>query len=294
MLEVIKEVLISSKRQELSKREEINNRINEIKREEQDPYFQAIDEELVRIEKKIDSLNSSFFKRLFNGKKINELYEKYSSLSRSKLDKINSFNSEREELLEKLYELSHDEVLIEKEIEKIKKAHSVDDLGLTQEEALGILKGHFHDSDSNIIKAVFSNIKNNRFIETREDIFKCMQEIYQTNASSFVLAMKNILPRDFVSYLLEIGITVDEDKVSFLNSLTSYILEPTSGLTAIMKNLDRTDRLDVYYYNEMEKALSNMERYASRPNAQLSYIMSLSALVSMAKANKLESKKQNK
>lgn len=292
MLDVIKEVLIKQKQDELNQREVIDKRIKEIKKEECQENFEVIDRELGEIEKELLSLNIGFFKRLFNGKKIKRLYEKYASLSHSKMDKINKFNNERDELLSRLYDVSHNEVLIEKEMEKIQKASSLAELDMTEEEAMDLLKEYFENDNLAIIKTVFSNIKNNKNIMTREDIFKNMQELYQTNISSFVTAMKKVVPKDFVSALLDVGIVIDEDKVSFLNSLTSYILEPSGNISAVVGKLGRSDRLDSYYYNEIEKALSKMQTYGNFPSSHLSYIMSLSALVSMAKTNKLE--KENK
>lgn len=292
MLETIKEVLISKKKEELKQKEEINKRMEEIKKEEKQQNFQSIDKELSEIENRLNELVSSSLKRIFKGKEINNLYERYTKLSNSKLEKIDKFNNEREELLTRLHDLSYSEVLIEMEIERIKKATSLTELGLTEEQALIILKNYSQENDQNIIKTVFLDIKNSQNITTREEIFKNMQNLYQTNASPFVLAMKKILPTELISDLIDIGITIDNDKVEFLNQLTTYTLSPTHNLLPIIQKLERKDRLDAYYYNEVEKALANMERYSNYPNTAISQIMTLSVLVSMAKINKLEKQSQ--
>lgn len=292
MLETIKEVLISSKKEELKQKEFINKRMEEINQEEKRLNFQAVDKELSEITIRLNELMSSSIKRIFNGKEITTLYEKYTNLSNSKIEKIDRFNNEREQLLKKLYELAHNEVLIEMEIDKIQKAKSLKELGLTEEQALSILKNYSKQNDQNIIKAVFLDIKNNQHITTREEIFKNMQNLYQTNASQFVLAMKKILPTDLISNLIDVNIIIDEDKMEFLQELASYTLSPTHNLLPLIQKLERTDRLDVYYYNEVEKALANMERYSNYPNTAISHIMTLSVLVSMAKANKLEKQPQ--
>ena len=292
MLDVIKEVLIKQKQQELKQRSIINKRMKEISKEESQENFEEIDRELGLIESKIANLKMSFFKRVFNSKKLNGLYDEYRELSHIKLNKMKKFNDERNELLEKLYHVTHNEILIEREIERIKNATSLAELDITDVEAMELLKSHFNDDNLAIIKTVFSNIKNNRNITTRDDVFKSMQGLYQTNVSSFVVAMKKVSPDEFISTLLDIGIVIDDDKVSFLNSLSAYILEPSGDLSQVIRNLGREDRLDTYYYNEIEKVLANMLRYSGKPDAHLSYIMSLAALVSMAKANKLESKKE--
>lgn len=292
MLETIKEVLISSKKQELREKEEINKRIEEIKKEEKEENFQYIDQKLNELEKKLNSLIKNPFKRMIYGKQIKEIKEEYITLSHTKIEKINRFNLERERLLKKLNELAHDEVLIEAEIEKIKKATSLKDLGLTEEKAQDMLKNYTQQNERNVIKTVFLNIKNNQNMETREDVYKNMQRLYQTNVSQFVLAMKKILPFDLINELIDVGITIDDDKVTFLKELTTYTLSPNHNLLPVIQKIERTDRLDDYFYNEVEKALANMERYSNYPNTAISQIMTLSVLVSMAKTNKKQNQLQ--
>lgn len=286
MLETIKEVLISSKKQELKQKEEINKRIDDIKKEEHNQGFELIDKQLTELEKRINNLTKTKLKRVFHGKEIYKLYVQYTALSHSKMDKINQFNMERDELLKRLHDLSHNEVLIEMEIEKIKNAKSLEELGITKEQAISLIKKYTKQKDQNIIKTVFSEIQNNQHLETKEDILKCMQILYQTNCSSFVLAMKKILPMDLISILLDIGITIDEDKVVFLKELAAYTLSPNHNIFPMIQKLQKTDSFDFYYYNEIEKELANMERYATYSNTVLSQIMTLSVLVSMAKSNK--------
>ena len=286
MLETIKEVLISGKKQELRKKEEIKKRIEEIKLEEKQENFDLIDKKIIELENKLESLTSNLFKRMIHGQDIKDIYQEYINLSHRKTNKINKFNKEMELLLKELHDLSYNEASIEMEIEKIRKASSLADLSLTEKEAQQILKNYSHQDEKNIIKMVFLDIKNNQEIKTREDIYKNMQVLYQTNVSPFVLAMRKILPSDLIKELIDVGIVIDEDKVEFLEELASYTLSPHHDLSKVVRKLERTDRLDSYYYNEIEKALANMERYSNYPNVALSHIMTLSVLVSMAKTNK--------
>lgn len=292
MLETIKEVLISSKKEELKQKEEINKRMEEIKQEEKQENFESIDKKLKQIEKDLVMLTSNPFKRLLNGKQIKNVQQDYINLSRYKSEKVNKFNNEREELLKKLYELTHNEVIIEKEIEKIKQATTLTELGLTKEEALALLKDYIHQDEKNVIKAVFLDIKNNQNISTREEIFRNMQMLFQTNASPFVSAMKKISPVDLIKELIDIGIVVDEDKVAFLNELTAYTLSQDNSLSSIVQKIEKVDRLDYYFHNEVEKAITNMERYSNYPSTAISQLMTLSVLVSMAKTNKQQTQIQ--
>jgi len=288
MLETIKEVLISSKKEELKQRHKINERLEEIKNEEKKENFLLVDKELTELKHKLLLLNSNVFKRILHGKEIQSIYERYINLSHEKCNKLNQFNAERDALLEKLYNLSYNEVLIEKEIKKISSAKSLNELGLTEEKALSMLKRYSRQNNKTVIKTVFLSIKNDDQIETREDIYKSMQKLYQTNASQFVLAMKEILPTDLISELIDVGIIIDQDKVEFLNDLAEYTLKPNHDLVPIIRKLERPDCLDTYYYNEVEKVLSNMEKYVKYSNTALSQIMTLSVLVSIAKNNKKE------
>jgi len=288
MLETIKEVLISSKKEELKQRHKINERLEEIKNEEKKENFLLVDKELTELKHKLLLLNSNVFKRILHGKEIQSIYERYINLSHEKCNKLNQFNAERDALLEKLYNLSYNEVLIEKEIKKISSAKSLNELGLTEEKALSMLKRYSRQNNKTVIKTVFLSIKNDDQIETREDIYKSMQKLYQTNASQFVLAMKEILPTDLISELIDVGIIIDQDKVEFLNDLAEYTLKPNHDLVPIIRKLERPDCLDTYYYNEVEKVLSNMEKYVKYSNTALSQIMTLSVLVLVAKNNKKE------
>lgn len=293
MLDLIKEVLVSAKELELKQREDIIVRMNEIKEEEKQIVFCELDNQLTDINQRISSLTHGFFKRMFNSGKIKKLYNEYVDLSRIKNEKIVKFNNERNCLLDKLFDLSHDDILIRNEIERIKHAKSLEELGLTEEMALKLIKEHFENDDFAVIKAVFSNIKNNNNLLTKEDILRNMQELYKVNISSFVTAMKKVVPGDFVSVLLDVGVVIDENKVEFLNELTSYTLKPSGNILDVISCLDRVDDLDSYYYDEVKNTLSRIKDF-NYSSSYLSYIMSLSALVSIAKNNNLEKKNKNK
>lgn len=292
MLEIIKEVLISSKKEKLRRKEEINKRIEELRKEEHELNLELIDKNIYELETKLKLLSSNLIKKILNSRKIKEVNKKYNDLLKIKNDKLNTINQERDNLLNELHELIHNEVLIECEIENIRRATTLEELELTKKQAKDILTNYTQQSEKNVIKAVFLDIKNNQNISTREDIYKNMQKLYQTNVSQFVLAMKKILPIDLISELIDIGIVIDVDKVEFLKELANYTLSPTHNLLPIVQKLESKDRLDNYYYNEVEKVLANMERYSNYPSTALSQLMTLSVLVSMAKTNKNEKQLQ--
>ena len=288
MLEIIKEVLISNKKKELKQKEEITVRIEKLKKKEREENFDLVDQKLTELEQKLELLTTNTFKRIIHGQDIKGIYQEYINLSHDKTNKLNEFNKERDLLLKKLQDLSEDKDKIEAKIELIRKAQSLKELGITEKQAKDMIKDFSEQSEENIIKTVFLNIKNNENLETREDIYRNLQTLYQTNISPFVLAMKKIKPIDLIEELIDVNIVIDEDKMEFIKELSAYIKSPSHNLLPIIQKLERTDRLDAYYYNEVQKALANMERYSNYPSTAVSHIITLSVLVSIAKSNKKE------
>ena len=65
-----------------------------------------------------------------------------------------------------------------------------------------------------------------------------------------------------------------------------YYLKQTNKILPTMQDIEITDRLDHYYCNEIEKVLANIENYPNINSTALSQMLSLTAIVSIAKENK--------
>lgn len=284
MLEIIKEILISEKQLELNKKEEINRGIQEIKSKKNQQEILFLEQKLEKVAIEINELNNNFFSRLFHNKKLKKLYEEYRRIYLIKSNKLKSIQIEIDKLFDELYNFTHDEVLIEKEIQKIKQASSLSDLSINDEIAAKIIKEHSKNDEKLIIKAVFSNIKDNNQLESKEDIFKVMQSLYQTNSSQFVSSMLKVSPKELIDCLVDIGIIIDDDKIEILNNLTTYNIKPHNQIKT-------NNKLDNYFYNEIEKAFSNIENNPEYKQSIISKIMTLTVLVSIAKNNKKEKEK---
>lgn len=284
MLEEVKTILINQKEKELNQIEVINKQIAELNQKEKQNNFTAIDNHIIELENEIARINQSLITKLSASKKLKKLYDEYYQLSANKIKVLEEFNNEREKLIIELSKLISNAGLIEQEIINIKKASTLQELGLNEETAKSLLrKCHNHYEDSAIQK-VFSKVVL-RKPSTREEIFRIMQELYQTNSSVFVLEMQKISPTDLANQLIEIGIVIDKDKLNLMNKVY-YYLKQTNKILPTMQDIEITDRLDHYYCNEIEKVLANIENYPNINSTALSQMLSLTAIVSIAKENK--------
>lgn len=284
MLEEVKTILINQKEKELNQIEVINKQIAELNQKEKQNNFTAIDKHIIELENEIARINQSLITKLSTSKKLKKLYDEYYQLSANKIKVLEEFNNEREKLIIELSKLISNAGLIEQEIINIKKANTLQELGLNEETAKSLLrKNHNHYEDSAIQK-VFSKVVL-RKPSTREEIFRIMQELYQTNSSVFVLEMQKISPTDLANQLIEIGIVIDKDKLNLMNKVY-YYLKQTNKILPTMQDIEITDRLDHYYCNEIEKVLANIENYPNINSTALSQMLSLTAIVSIAKENK--------
>lgn len=284
MLEEVKTILINQKEKELNQIEVINKQIAELNQKEKQNNFTAIDKHIIELENEIARINQSLIIKLSTSKKLKKLYDEYYQLSANKIKVLEEFNNEREKLIIELSKLISNAGLIEQEIINIKKANTLQELGLNEETAKSLLrKNHNHYEDSAIQK-VFSKVVL-RKPSTREEIFRIMQELYQTNSSVFVLEMQKISPTDLANQLIEIGIVIDKDKLNLMNKVY-YYLKQTNKILPTMQDIEITDRLDHYYCNEIEKVLANIENYPNINSTALSQMLSLTAIVSIAKENK--------
>ncbi len=284
MLEEVKTILINQKEKELNQIEVINKQIAELNQKEKQNNFTVIDKHIIELENEIARINQSLITKLSASKKLKKLYDEYYQLSANKIKVLEEFNNEREKLIIELSKLISNAGLIEQEIINIKKANTLQELGLNEETAKSLLrKNHNHYEDSAIQK-VFSKVVL-RKPSTREEIFRIMQELYQTNSSVFVLEMQKISPTDLANQLIEIGIVIDKDKLNLMNKVY-YYLKQTNKILPTMQDIEITDRLDHYYCNEIEKVLANIENYPNINSTALSQMLSLTAIVSIAKENK--------
>lgn len=284
MLEEVKTILINQKEKELNQIEVINKQIADLNQKEKQNNFTAIDKHIIELENEIARINQSLITKLSTSKKLKKLYDEYYQLSANKIKVLEEFNNEREKLIIELSKLISNAGLIEQEIINIKKANTLQELGLNEETAKSLLrKKHNHYEDSAIQK-VFSKVVL-RKPSTREEIFRIMQELYQTNSSVFVLEMQKISPTDLANQLIEIGIVIDKDKLNLMNKVY-YYLKQTNKILPTMQDIEITDRLDHYYCNEIEKVLANIENYPNINSTALSQMLSLTAIVSIAKENK--------
>lgn len=284
MLEEVKTILINQKEKELNQIEVINKQIADLNQKEKQNNFTAIDKHIIELENEIARINQSLITKLSTSKKLKKLYDEYYQSSANKIKVLEEFNNEREKLIIELSKLISNAGLIEQEIINIKKANTLQELGLNEETAKSLLrKNHNHYEDSAIQK-VFSKVVL-RKPSTREEIFRIMQELYQTNSSVFVLEMQKISPTDLANQLIEIGIVIDKDKLNLMNKVY-YYLKQTNKILPTMQDIEITDRLDHYYCNEIEKVLANIENYPNINSTALSQMLSLTAIVSIAKENK--------
>ena len=284
MLEEVKTILINQKEKELNQIEVINKQIAELNQKEKQNNFTVIDKHIIELENEIARINQSLITKLSASKKLKKLYDEYYQLSANKIKVLEEFYNEREKLIIELSKLISNAGLIEQEIINIKKANTLQELGLNEETAKSLLrKNHNHYEDSAIQK-VFSKVVL-RKPSTREEIFRIMQELYQTNSSVFVLEMQKISPTDLANQLIEIGIVIDKDKLNLMNKVY-YYLKQTNKILPTMQDIEITDRLDHYYCNEIEKVLANIENYPNINSTALSQMLSLTAIVSIAKENK--------
>lgn len=286
MLEKVKQVLIDQKKAELNKKKQLEQELDRINEEEKQNTFIDVDEKLKQLEQEIDDINSTLIGKIINGKKVKELYQQYKEISKNKISKLAFYKNKRDELLNQLYIFTHNEdVLIEQEIIRINKAKTLEDLGLTEEKARELLTT-CNLKEPTIIQKVFYKVVMST-PSTSEDIFRIMQNLYQTNSSAFAVAMRNTKILDIIDQLAEMNIIIDEEKQVFLKQLNAYIKSSDNKLPST-KLIDKTDRLDNYYCNEIEKAITSIEKNSNPESTIIAQIITLTALVSIAKVNKKE------
>lgn len=285
MLEAIKEVLISEKQHQLTEKEQIKTDLTKLQEEEIEKYNE-FDEKLALIEKEISYIDNNFIKRIIKSKKIKKDYDSYINLSHEKNKYQKELFEKKKKLICRLSQLNNDKLFQDLQINKIKSASSLEELDITEKQAIEKLKNRPSEVDKKIIRNVFERIKNQtERLRTREDVFKTMQMLYQTNASQFSISMRKLLPVDIISELKDI-VTVDCDKLNFLTKLPSYVLNESNSNQIIPTDISKLDNLDRYYYGEIEKGLSSIKDYSKYNKDYISKMTTLTILVSLAKNNR--------
>lgn len=285
MLEKVKEVLIIPKQELLKKKKHLEEEYANLQILEKKESCFELDKELEEIEEKIESLKEGFLKKLIHGKKIKELYIDYLEISNKKKEKLKKINRVKDKLLQELYRTIRDKSQEEEEIKRIKQAKSLEELGLTEEHAKKLLDNYHSDNGYSIIQNVFLD---NQYITTKEEIMRAMQKLYQTNSSQFVLAMNEITLEDLIHDLKEVQITLEEEKVTYLNKVIDYTNNIRTESFPEIKEDILSDEIESYYYNHSQKIVEGLKKYNSNKITVRSYLMSLTVLTSIAKRNQKE------
>lgn len=285
MLEEIKEALMNNLKQQLEQRNLIDQEVKGIFVERNNKQKVAM-ATLSQIEQELESIQKNPFHRIIKNKKIIALCNKYIEISQKSIEEIHLLDEKIESSYQKIFDWAHNQFLIERQLERVKQATSLQELGVTEKQALDYIK----NDEKRVIRAVFKDIKG-QSIETSSDIDRNLNTLYQTNISPFVVAIQKISFSDLIKELVDIGIIVDEDKIKFINALKNYITDPEKMPYPTIMGQERTDRLDHNFYNQVQVDLTNMQHYHSYPPLAVSKIVTLAILVSIAKENK--KKKQN-
>lgn len=286
MLEEMKEALIHNLKQELEQRVLIDKELTEMVAKRSSKQKTTM-ESLSQLEQEIKSIRKNFLYRIIKSKKIVSLCNKYLETSHESIEEINVLDKKIESSYQRLHDLAHNQFLVERELERVKQATSLQELGVTEKQALDYIK----NDEKRVIRAVFKDIKR-QSIETSSDIDRNLNTLYQTNISPFVVAIQKIPFGDLIKELVDIDIIVDEDKVTFINALKNYITDPEKMPYPNIMGQERVDRLDHNFYNQVQVDLANMQHYHSYPPLAVSKIITLAILTSMAKVNKQSKQNQ--
>lgn len=281
MLEEIKEVLINEREQEINSSQIVYKEINKLIKHRDLKQKQAI-EKLTNLEEELKRISKGLFDRILNIKRINQICNNYTNLSKDIFEEINQLNVSIDELYRKInYEPTNNSE-IEEEIKRISEANSLEELGLTEKTALQYIK----NDEIRVIRSVFKDLKDKYNLTTKEDIDNCLNKLYRVNVSPFVTAIQKINFKTLIHELVDIGIIVDDNKIKVLEKLTQYDNLSEEEKQNIKYNKEKLDYLDNYFYNQVEIVINNMNRYKTFPKVTVSKIVTLGILISMAKNNK--------
>lgn len=281
MLEEIKEVLINEREQEINSSQIVYKEINKLIKHRDLKQKQAI-EKLTNLEEELKRISKGLFNRILNIKRINQICNNYTNLSKDIFEEINQLNVSIDQLYRKInYEPTNNSE-IEEEIKRISEANSLEELGLTEKTALQYIK----NDEIRVIRSVFKDLKDKYNLTTKEDIDNCLNKLYRVNVSPFVTAIQKINFKTLIHELVDIGIIVDDNKIKVLEKLTQYDNLSEEEKQNIKYNKEKLDYLDNYFYNQVEIVINNMNRYKTFPKVTVSKIVTLGILISMAKNNK--------
>ena len=136
--------------------------------------------------------------------------------------------------------------------------------------------------------AIFKNIKENCNLLTSQDIKKVIAELYKTNVSAFVVAMKKKSLEEILLLLQEADINIGKGKVTFLKNI---LIEHQ---TFSIDETNEINNLDYEYYKQVQTELGYMQKSKDYQQTAVSKIITLTALVSIVKANRKKEKETQK
>lgn len=279
MLDTIKNILIDEKKNDLKIRKEINQEISKLKKEiKQD--LTSINNDILNLEKEISLLNKNILARIINYKELKSLNDQYRNIITSKTNKLEQYDNIKNTLLNKIYHNNENTLLIENEINRIKNASSLEELGFNNETAQTFLRQIHNHQEYSTIQKVFSSIDTDT-LNTKEDVNKYLYKLCQVSTSSFIVELKKMSPKELSKELIEIGILIEDNKLDFLNQLYKFQKKEIDLIPVIEKN--NNNEIDNYYYDYIEKMLSALKNNMKFSPIMMAQIMTLTVLTSMVK-----------
>ena len=280
MIEKLKNVLILEQEEKLKRQNWIEERYESVKNEQQ--KIKKINEELEQVEKETLALRSKFFSRKWQKKKIRKLYMHHGKLMEDKCAALEKYNLEKDLIIKEFYGLIEDKNKIKERIEHLKNVKKLQELNLSEKEAIERLE---QKEENAVIKVIFAEVKESEKLKDSIDIFKTMQNLFQTNTSAFVNAMKNIDFTALVQALKDIGITLEKEKCAFLEKLmmNKNNIAHLEDALPLLETLNQENELDIYYKEEVEKVIQSIQKYPNICVSAISQIMTLTILIAIAK-----------
>lgn len=279
MLEIVKNILIEEKKNDLITRKEINQEIYKLKKEIKQELT-SINKQIQNIEEEISMINKSIVSRTINHKKLKQLNYEHRNIITSKMNKLEQYDNTKNTLLNKIYHINENTLLIENEINRIKNANSLEELGFTNETAQIFIRQINNSTEYTTIQKVFSSI-DKETLKTKEDINKYLYKLCQVSTSSFIVELKKMTPKELSKELIEIGILIEDNKLDFLNQLYKFMKKEIDLIPILEKKND--NEIDKYYYEYIEKMLSALKNNMKFSQTMMAQIMTLTVLTSMAK-----------
>ncbi len=206
----------------------------------------------------------------------------HGKLMEDKCAALEKYNLEKDLIIKEFYGLIEDKNKIKERIEHLKNVKKLQELNLSEKEAIERLE---QKEENAVIKVIFAEVKESEKLKDSIDIFKTMQNLFQTNTSAFVNAMKNIDFTALVQALKDIGITLEKEKCAFLEKLmmNKNNIAHLEDALPLLETLNQENELDIYYKEEVEKVIQSIQKYPNICVSAISQIMTLTILIAIAK-----------